>query len=58
MQIFRHAFQHVVDALVAVVSTNDDGENNIKRKTLIYIYQFIPAVSNICFTRERKALLF
>lgn len=43
--------------LVAVVGAEDE-ESNIKRKTLIYIYQFIPAVSNICFTRERKVLSF
>lgn len=53
----QNVYQHVVDVQVAVVGAEDE-ESNIKRKTLIYIYQFIPATSNICFTRERKVLSF
>lgn len=53
----QNVYQHVAVVLGAVVGTEDE-ESNIKRKALIYIYQFIPAVSNICFTRERKVLLF
>ena len=30
MQIFRDAFQHVVDVLVAVVGANDEGEHDKK----------------------------